>query len=73
MEDINLLYFGGLQDAKPTKQDFRNFWGTILGVPMIRMIVLGGLYSGPPMLGKYQKGLGFTAYLSHKRNFNVMS
>ena len=27
--------------------------GTFLGVPIIRTIVFGGLYWGPPMLGNY--------------------
>ena len=31
--------------------------GTILGVPIIRTIVFWALYWGPPILGKYQKGI----------------
>ena len=32
---------------------FPNIRGTILGVPIIRTIVFGGLYWGPPILGNY--------------------
>ena len=31
--------------------------GTLLGVPIIRTIVFGGLYWGPLILGNYQIGL----------------
>ena len=40
--------------------DFNPIWefpktrGTILGVPIIRIIVYWGLYWGPPILGNYQ-------------------
>ena len=44
---------------------FPKIRGTILGVPILRTIVLGGLYWGPLVLGNYQvffriKGLGFS-------------
>ena len=36
------------------KWGFPKIRGTILGVPIIRTIVFGGLYWGPPFLGNYQ-------------------
>ena len=35
---------------------FPKIRGTILGVPIIRIIVFGGLYWGPLVLGNYQIG-----------------
>ena len=38
----------------PTKWGFPKIRGTLLGVPMIRIIVFWGLYLGAPILGNYQ-------------------
>ena len=35
---------------------FPKIRGTILGVPIIRIIVFWGLYWGPPILGNYHMG-----------------
>ena len=37
-----------------SKWVFPKIGGTILGVPIIRTIVVWGLYWGPPILGNYQ-------------------
>ena len=38
--------------------EFPKIRGTLLGVPIIRTIVFGGLYWGPLILGNYHLGLG---------------
>ena len=45
---------------------FPKIGGTILGVPIIRIIIYWGLYWGPPIYGNYRLGsevLGFGVYL----------
>ena len=38
---------------------FLKIRGTLLGVPILRIIVFWGLYWGPLILGNYHLGLGF--------------
>ena len=47
--------------AGSVKWGFPKIRGTLLGVPIIRIIVFWGLYWGPPILGNYQimEGFGF--------------
>ena len=41
---------------------FPKIRGTLLGVPVIRTRVFGGLYCGPPFWETTMYGLGFRAY-----------
>ena len=51
--------------------EFAKIRGTILGVPIIRVVVCWGLYWGPPILGNYHMGGGVQNYGSLKRYYNM--
>ena len=48
-----LVQFDFFSKLSYTRWRFPKIMGTILGVPIIRTIVFGGLYWGPPILGNY--------------------
>ena len=51
--DLSVLIFM-IARSYEHKWEFPKIRGTFLGVRIVRIIVFGGLYLGPPILGNYQ-------------------